>query len=177
MRHILAALVLPLCLALPIAAHADSFEYTIVDSYTGFSSSTAALMGTYAFTVPFELTGSPFVYGPGFAATPYPGKTYVYASDFTVPAGSVVDQIQISYDPQSNDYGFGLYGDAVLSTSLLQDPQNPSLFTADYGPQGSLSMEITDLGPSQVPEPSTFIMLGTGVLGLATQIRRRTTRT
>jgi PEP-CTERM motif len=175
LRRIFAVLILSLCFALPTIAHADSFEYTLVDNYTGFSS-IAALVGTYTFTLPSKLTGTTFVYGPGFTASPYPGYTYVYASDFTVPAGSAVDQIQIFYDPQSNDYGFGLYGDAVLSTTLLQDPQNPNLFTADYGPQGSLSMEITDLGPSQVPEPSTFIMLGTGVLGLATQVRRRTTR-
>jgi hypothetical protein len=168
-----------LCFALPTIAHADSFEYTLVDNYSGFSPSVAALMGTYTFTVPSVLTGETFVYGPGFADPPFPGDTYVYASDFTVPAGSPVDQIDISYLPLSNHYGFTMYpanGGVSLGTTLLQDPQNPNLFTANYGPEGTLSMEITDLGPSQVPEPSTLILLGTGALGLATQVRRRTTR-
>jgi hypothetical protein len=34
-------------------------------------------------------------------------------------------------------------------------------------------MEIADLGTSQVPEPSTIAMLGTGILGIAAKVRRR----
>jgi hypothetical protein len=175
MRRIFAVLILSLCSALPTIAHADSFEYTIVDSYTVFNPQFAPYIGTYTFTVPYKLTGETFVYGPGFIDSPFPGYTYVYASDFTVPASSPVDQLEVTYMPQSNQYGFTLYGTGAIGTNLFQDPQNPNLFAASDGPGGYATMEITDVGPSQVPEPSTLILLGTGALGLATRVRRRAT--
>ncbi len=179
MRRIFAVLVLSLCFALPTTAHADSFQYTIVDNIPGVASSFVTYEGTYTFTVPTELTGTTFVYGPGFTDPPFTGFTYVYAPDFTVPANSPVDQIEVFYNPSGNQYGFNLYGEqggGVIGTTLLQDPQNPNLFTANYGPYGNASMEITDLGPSQVPEPSTLILLGTGVLALAIGFRPRVAR-
>jgi len=182
MPRILPALILSLCLALPITAHADTFQYTIIDNInlTGQKNfQFFPYIGTYTFTVSSVLTGNSFVYGPSFTDTPFPGYPYIFASDFTGPSGSPVDQIDITDIPLSQQYGFTLYGAVgapgagAIGTTLLQDAHNPNLFTADYGPYGSASMEITDISNSQVPEPSTLTLFSLGAIGIATQLRRR----
>ncbi len=166
MPRILPALILSLCLALPITAHADTFQYTIIDNInlTGQKNfQFSPYIGTYTFTVSSVLTGNSFVYGPSF----------------TGPSGSPVDQIDITDIPLSQQYGFTLYGAVgapgagAIGTTLLQDAHNPNLFTADYGPYGSASMEITDISNSQVPEPSTLTLFSLGAIGIATQLHRR----
>ena len=162
MRRIVAALILSLCFALPTTAHADSFKYTIINNLPNFGSpfDFSPFIGTYTFTTPSAITGNTFIYGP----------------DFTGPVGSPVMQIMLTIFPLNNFYAFTLYGahgGGAIGTSLLQDPQNPTRFTADYGPGAYATMEIADLGTSQVPEPSTIAMLDTGILGIAAKVRRR----
>jgi hypothetical protein len=181
MPRILPALILSFCLALPITAHADTFQYTIINNINlsdHINFPFLPYIGTYTFTVSSVLTGNSFVYGPSFTDSPFPGFPYIFASDFTVPSGSPVDQINITDIPLSQQYAFTLYGavaanGGAIGTSLLQDAHNPNLFTADYGPYGSASMEITDISGSQVPEPSTITLIGLGAIGIATQLRRR----
>jgi hypothetical protein len=178
MRRIVAALILSLCFALPTTAHADSFKYTIINNLPNFGSpfDFSPFIGTYTFTTPSAITGNTFIYGPDFTDPPFTGFTYIYAPDFTGPVGSPVTQIMLTIFPLNNFYAFTLYGahgGGAIGTSLLQDPQNPTRFTADYGPGAYATMEIADLGTSQVPEPSTIAMLGTGILGIAAKVRRR----
>jgi hypothetical protein len=145
MRRLFAALVLSL--ALSAAAHADSFQYTIVwDLPHVANADTSEFIGTYTFTVGSFLDGNTFVYGPGFSGPQFSGS-YLYAADFTVPANSDVSQIEISYFPDYSQYGFGLYqsnGGAAVTTSLLQDPNDPNMFFADYGDGSFSSMQITE---------------------------------
>jgi hypothetical protein len=137
MRRLFAALVLSLSFALPAAAHADSFQYTIVwDLSHVVTSDTSAYIGTYTFTVDSLLTGNTFVYGAVSPDPQYPAYPYIYVADFTVPSNSKVAQIEISYFPDYSQYGFGLYqtaGGSAVTTSLLQDPNDPNMFFADYG--------------------------------------------
>jgi hypothetical protein len=55
-------------------------------------------------------------------------------------------------------------------------------FTLDYseccgGPAGlEFTVNGAPVGPSATPEPSSFVLLGTGILGLATAVRRRVFR-
>ncbi|HMH12796.1 MAG TPA: PEP-CTERM sorting domain-containing protein [Edaphobacter sp.] len=179
MRGIFAVFILALCFSLPLTAHADSFQYTIVDELSLLGPiNLSSFKGTYTFTVPSELTGETFIYGPGFTNPPFPGYSYIYASDFTVPDGSPVSQIEITYDPLSNYYGFSLYGapnGPATSTSLLE--ATPTTFVADYEQYGYATLEIKDLGDSPTPEPSTLSMFGIGALAIASQIRRRVAHT
>lgn len=190
MRRLFAALVLSLSFALPATAHADSFQYTIVwDLSHVVTSDTSAYIGTYTFTVDSLLTGDTFVYGPGFSDPQFPGYPYIYAADFTVPSNSKVAQIEISYFPDYTPYnsigikslfGFGLYqtaGGSAVTTSLLQDANDPNMFFADYGNGSFSSMQITDLSTSPVPEPSTITLFGFGVLVLGAGIYRRVAHT
>lgn len=189
MRRLFVVLMLSLCFALPVTAHADTIQYTLNWDFPHISSdNTSAFMGTYTFTVDSLLTGDTFVYGPGFTDTPFPGYTYVYAPDFTVPVGSNVSQIGIFYYPDYTPYnsigikslyGFDLYqkaGGAAVSTGVIQDPTDPNYFYANYG-DGSgdyVSMQITDLSTSPIPEPSSITLLGVGTLAIGSRIYRRT---
>jgi hypothetical protein len=179
MRRIFAALVLSL--ALSAAAHADSFQYTIVwDLSHIVTFDTSAYIGTYTFTVDSLLTGNTFVYGAVSPDPQFPGYPYIYAADFTVPSSSKVAQIEISYFPDDSQYGFGLYqtaGGSAVTTSLLQDANDPNMFFADYGNGSFSSMQITDLSTSPVPEPSTITLFGFGVLALVAGIYRRVAHT
>lgn len=159
MRFSLATLVLSLCVAFPIAAHADSFEYTLTTNYPNNSSignNVSALNGTFTFDEPSLLTG----------------LTYIYAPDFTEPAGSTVSEIQLGLYPSENYYYFTLYTTppGVAGGSSLLPPVN-GVYNSEFS-----TLVVTDLGPSQVPEPSSIILICTGALGLTTQVRRRITR-
>jgi hypothetical protein len=188
MRRLIAALVLSL--ALSAAAHADSFQYTIVwDLSHIVTSDTSAYIGTYTFTVDSLLTGNTFVYGAVSPDPLYSEYPYIYAADFTVPQNSEVSQIMISYFPDYTPYnsigikslfGFGLYqtaGGSAVTTSLNQDPNDPNMFFADYGDGSFASMQITELSTSPVPEPSTITLFGFGALVLGAGIYRRVAHT
>jgi len=179
LRGIFAVFILALCFSLPLTAHANSFQYTIVNEIANYGSyDFSSFKGTYIFTVPSDLTGETFIYGPGFTDTPFPGYSYIYAADFTVPDGSPVSQIEIIDNPLSNQYEFSLYGahgSASIGTSLLEN--NPTTFVAEYGQYGYATMQIKDLGDSPTPEPSTLSMFGIGALAIASQIRRRVAHT
>jgi hypothetical protein len=192
MRRLFAVLILFFCSALPTVAHADSFEYTLVWDFPHVANAdTSAFLGTYTFTVDSLLSGTTYVYGPGFSDPQYPGFPYVYASDFTVPTNSTVSQIEIQYFPDYTPYntigikslyGFSLdqaNGAAGVSTSLIQDANDPTKFFADYGDgSGSFaSMEITQLSTSPVPEPSTITLFGFGALAFGARIYRRVIHT
>lgn len=159
MRFSLAALVLSLCVAFPIAAHADSFEYTLTTNYPNNSSignNVSALNGTFTFDEPSLLTG----------------LTYIYAPDFTEPADSTVSEIQLGLYPSTNYFYFTLYTTptGVAGGSSLLPPMD-GIYNSEFS-----TLVVTDLGPSSVPEPSSFILLCTGALGLATRFRRRVTQ-
>jgi hypothetical protein len=179
MRRIFSALVLCLALALPAAAHADPFKYTIVNSIPDGNPNDnydfSTFNGTYTFTVPYEITVPTIVYGPLFSDPqnyPYP---YIYVADFTTPSGSPVRSIELDplrIKPFYNVQWFSANGGGTEAVGFSPDPKNPNKF-------GSTSwgyIEFTDLGSAATaptPEPSTIALLGTGLLGIAVRIRRR----
>ena len=190
MRRLFAALILSL--ALSAAAHADTFQYTLIWDFPHIASvDTSAYVGTYTFTVDSLLTGNTFVYGDISPYPQFPGYPYIYAADFSVPTNSKVSQIMIGYFPDYTPYnpigikslyGFNLYqtiGGSEVSTSLIQDAHDPNKFFADYG-DGSgnfASMQITEVSSSPVPEPSTITLFGFGALTLGASLYWRVART
>jgi hypothetical protein len=193
MRRILFALALFLSFTLPTAARADSFHYTIVWDFPHIATAdTSAFVGTYSFTVDSLLQGNTLVYGPSLPTNNFTVFPYVYAADYTIPAGSNVSEIQIAYFPdytpynsfgQKTLYGVGLYqtaGGRGVTTTLAQDPSDPNKFYGDYG-DGSgdfVSMQITPVSTaSPVPEPSTIALLGIGFVATGIFARRRRTCT
>jgi hypothetical protein len=189
MRRILFALALLLSFALPSAARADSYHYTIDwNLVTPGPIDLSPFVGTYSFTVDSLLYGDTYVYGPNLPTNNFPVK-YVYAADYTIPAGSTVSEIQIAYYPDYTPYNnFGqktLYAVGLnqtvgyeTSTTLIQDPSDPNKFFADYGRYGTVSMQITPVSTaSPVPEPSTIALLSIGFVATGTFARRRLTCT
>ena len=77
------------------------------------------------------------------------------------------------------DSGFLQYNQSASGFSVLFDwsgvdapgSQLFSLYDVDYAPIGNEWGYATD-GPPAVPEPQTFMLLGTGLLGLAAYYRR-----
>jgi hypothetical protein len=135
MRRILFALILVLSFAVPIAAHADSYQYTLVWNFPHVGDAdTSAYIGTYSFTVDSLINGRAAVYGPGFDDTVYPFYPYIYAADFTVPPNSKVSSIVVGYFLPDNTLGTG-FGFVLnqkngggVSTGVYQDPNDPNYF-------------------------------------------------
>jgi PEP-CTERM motif len=157
MRRTVAALLLSLCSALPIAAHADTFNYTLTVDYPSnlFSDINASIFdGTFSFSEPSLLTGLTSINPPAF----------------TEPNGSPVDMIQFGFFPSQNYFYYDLYAanDGPEIGSNLLPLGTTGNFTAEY-----VTLDVTDVGTSPVPEPSTFALMATGVLGAVECFRRR----
>jgi hypothetical protein len=80
---------------------------------------------------------------------------------------------------------FGSHGGLAFSLQpALDDLYNPYHWVGLYWDQNdnlltNATLDITDLGStsSPVPEPSSILLFGTGILGVAAQTRRKTSRT
>jgi PEP-CTERM motif len=157
MRCFVVALILSLCSALPIAAHADTFNYTLTVDYPSnlFSDIDASIFdGTFSFSEPSLLTGLTSIYPPAF----------------TEPNGSPVDLIQLGLFPSQNYYYFDLYAanDGPEIGSNLLPLGTTGNFKDPY-----VTLDVTDVANSPVPEPSTFALLATGILGTIEVFRGR----
>jgi hypothetical protein len=183
MRHILASLLLFAAVATPVAAHADDL-YNYSFSGTGVS-------GAGTFTIPSTTADGSFL------VSSITGQ--VNGANITgllpVDAYKGNDNLFFNGYPYLDNGGvsFGLDNGADVNIFFINGDwffQGDGNFVLDTGGVNSISsslihssitadttVQITDLSfapaTAVTPEPSSFMLLGTGVLGAAGMFRRR----
>ncbi len=194
MRHPLvatsAALLALSCFLHTTPAHADTFLLTASSPATAVNTAvvaTATLTGTPDPTVAgaFDLTSGSGTWN-GEAITLYlPSATAgtFQTANFTTPGAPSYEYDNVVYTSGNNGLALDEYG---LLFSSATDNYNPFIqgtgyvYTdneTDYGFNAPLyTLTLTDLGPtptSTTPEPTSIALLGTGLLGTAGVLRRR----
>jgi hypothetical protein len=164
---------------LPLIAHADTLDATLIgDSHT------------FVFTLPSQFSFPNQIH----LVTVSPGQTTGTADgvanqtfDLTFFTGISDPGDSLIFSDITNGLSFTFSGPILVSPG--SDSNAPTGFlTADIG---TGTFDLTEIGelspkdgpidytltiaqqPAQTPEPSTFLLLGTGMIGLATSIRRR----
>ena len=165
-----------------LAAHADTYNFTIS---TGSTSTTP---GT-TFTVTGTLTGTPDLSIPGaidLSDVTGSGQGYTFTGIVPLGADASITYNNLLYtEPNAihvDSEGDLLYLSSAAGTSLAHVYDNNGYHVDVFDPNdpGDITpfrIDTFTLTPAAVPEPSAWILLGTGILGLTGVARRRLFRT
>ena len=160
MGRLLPVLALLSALAVPVAAHADTFNFSASGSAGGFSGSgvlTASSSGSGFLITDISGTGVTGLIAPGG----FNGNDNLLFPTAT----PTLDGHGFSFtDVNGPDhFSVNIFNDGTGYFAFLEDED---MFTQ------TLPVTFT-LSPAAVPEPSSFILLGTGILGMAEVARRK----
>jgi hypothetical protein len=152
----------------PVTAHADTFSFT-PDNGT-----------TYNFSLdPSQINFTHFDPGAGVNYSPVTVGSQTDAEViFYIPSvleGEGDGPIDFGINVQDPKDGFNLYfGPQLFSGSVYAPTFIPGTYTLEISQDRSYSATLVIDGPSTVtPEPSTFALLGTGILGMAGAMQRK----
>lgn len=173
MRRILATVALLSALAIPIVTHADTV--------TNFNISGILQGGSLSGTLPIDITTGRFqtpnftvsLNGTGYLFNSLYGQGMTLQNTFGVFMDAGGDFFQIALDLTSL-MGYGGSSLCALSTPCSFPPGDtaglPSLF--QFGPRGPLVF-VQSGALTVTPEPSAFLLVGSGLIGIAGAVRRK----
>ncbi len=154
-----------LCVS-PLAAHADTFDFSYTGSGTtasGVLTTSAPTNGMYTITGisgmrnGLNITGLDLTFGS-------PDELLYYPATDT---GTALIPTYLDNDGFSYDVGSAKY-------NIFTSGTRPTVVENDGGP--SIQFSITPGNTAVTPEPSSLALLGTGVLGLVGMMRKRFAR-
>lgn len=164
MRALLPVLVLfPLSLfPLSQAARADTFSYTLNGGASGFSG-TGTLTGNPSSTAGADLITA--ITGTGVTGLISPGAYAGNNNLLFATSTPIFDSHGLAFTDQNTSgvYEVNLHSVGTSYFATITDNDN---FTATLPVQFSITSAVT-------PEPSTFALLGTGLLSLTGLVRKR----
>ena len=186
MRHLPLALAVLATVAAPVAAHADTYSFTISTSQSSQMSPATSFIATGT------LTGNPLPSSPpSLDLTGVTGAAQNYTFTGVVPLGVATgfnyDNLLFTDQTARHVDGNGVllyltYGSYATGSTLAHVYDSSTGYHVDIFDLAEpvditpFAIDRFDLNPSAVPEPSTLALLGTGALGIFGVMRRRLAR-